>query len=199
MRPIKRAIILCWIMLVACFAIKLFGGNWFEVVCTNEHFSNLCYFVQNNKVAFEIFSFVLYVFPTILIVLSFSLIPNPSKIQIKIIIIVLILVWATRFISMSIKSTIEPIVLIVFPIILNYIGNKERGFKKVFCSTWYYGIVGSAIALCFQVISLITRNAGIKIISKDVLTTFIMLIDYYIMLILYYLYVKLKKGTEKNG
>ena len=196
MRPIKRAIILCWIMLVACFAIKLFGGNWFEVVCTNEHFSNLCDFVQNNKVAFEIFSFVLYVFPSYITVMSISLIPRPSKKQVIIMTIGILSVWLSRFISIQVKSALEVVNAICMPIILNYYSKERTKLKIILKKYWFYGFVGYGIILVFQIISLITRNIGIKIISDNVLVTFIMLIDYYIMLLLYFLYIKLKK--EKN-
>lgn len=199
MKPIKIAIILCWIMLVACFIIKLFGGNWFEIVCTNEHFSRVCEFIENNRVLYESISFVMYVVPTIFIVLSFSFIPKPSKKQLIIIVWDLIFLWATTFISLNIKLFLEPIVFIILPIVLNFIGQEQNTIKDTIKKTWYYGIVGYAISFAFQFISLITRNIGIKIISDDVLITFIMLIDYYIMLALYYLYVKLKKGESKNG
>ena len=31
-RVIKRSIILCWIALAICFIVKIFGGNFFEIV-----------------------------------------------------------------------------------------------------------------------------------------------------------------------
>lgn len=197
MRPIKRAIILCWIMLVACFAIKLFGGNWFEVVCTNEHFSNFCDFVERTRVVYETISFVIYVIPTIFIVLSFSLIPSPNKKQIIIILSSLVFLWLTTFISVSLKGFLELLFFIALPVILNHIGSNNK-IKETIKKTWYYGIIGCVVSLLFQFVSLITKNIGIKIISDDVLVTFIMLIDYYIMLALYYLYVKLRK-EQNNG
>lgn len=199
MKPIKRAIALCWIMLVACFVVKLFGGNWFEVVCTNEHFLQVCKFIENNRIVYETISFVMYVVPTVFIVLSFSLVPNPSAKQVAAIVYVLIFLWSTTFVSLNLKLFLEPIAFIILPIGLNYAKSKDTNFKSVLKKTWYYGMVGYAMSFSFQLISLLTRNLGIKIISDDVVVTFIMLIDYYIMLLLYYLYVKLKIGECKNG
>ena len=35
-RVIKRSIILCWIALAICFIVKIFGGNFFEIVVHND-------------------------------------------------------------------------------------------------------------------------------------------------------------------
>ena len=43
---IKRCIIACWILLGICLVIKLFGGNYFAILCTNERFIAVCNFVD---------------------------------------------------------------------------------------------------------------------------------------------------------
>lgn len=198
MQPLKRAIILCWVMLVGCFAVKLFGGNWFEVVCTNEHFANFCAFVQNNDLAFEMASFILYVFPSYIIMMCISFITKPNKKQWCIMSLGILLVWACRAWSLEIKSVAEILNAFCMPIILNYLKDDNKSWRINFKNTWYYGIVGYLVILCFQIVSLVTRNIGIKFVSDNVLVTFILLIDYYIMLCLYYLYIKLKKESN-NG
>ena len=54
LKAIKRAIILCWVLLAVCFAIKLFGGNWFEIVCANEHFIKFCDFIDRAYINYPL-------------------------------------------------------------------------------------------------------------------------------------------------
>ena len=199
MKPIKRAIALCWIMLVACFLIKLFGGNWFEVVCTNEHFIKVCNFIQNNRFVFELFSFALYVFPTLTIIITISLKPIPKRKTIVFVATCLILVWASKFYKMELKTILETVAMFTLPIVVNYIEQENNNFLSVFKKTWFYGLIGSLPTFLFQFISLITKNVGLRIVSRDVLLTFILLVDYYIMIALYYLYIRQWKGDCKNG
>lgn len=45
MRYLIRA---SWVVLICCFIVKLFGGNYFEIVCENENFVMICNFIDNN-------------------------------------------------------------------------------------------------------------------------------------------------------
>lgn len=200
MKPLKRAIIICWIMLIVCFCIKLFGGNWFEIICTNEHFANLCQIIDNNKFLFHFIGWFLYVVATFWVVCSCSLLPIPNSAELTITPIVLTGVWAMQFVSNVFKSIVECVVLIVLPIVYNYIRNKDtRTFWQNFKKTWYYGIIGVALIFAFQAISLVTRNVGIKFTDDSTLVTLILLTDYYIMIVLYYLYIRLRKEVKDNN
>lgn len=198
MKPLKRAIILCWIMLVVCFAIKLFGGNWFEIAVNNEHFSKVCETIDNTPILFYSIGWFLYVVSTFWVVCSCSLIPIPSTFEMVTSLFVLTGVWASQFVSTMFKSIIEIAVLIVLPIVFNVVRNKDVRPIQTIKKTWYYGIIGAALILAFQAISLLTRNIGIKFTDDSTLVTFILLIDYYIMIVLYYLYIRLRK-EKKNG
>lgn len=200
MRPIKRAIVLCWIMLVACFVIKLFGGNWFEVVCTNEHFSNFCNFVDENWFLHQLFSFIVYFVPSVFLILAISVIPNPTKKQLFVIFAVICLSWSLKYISLNLKMYAELLFYSCMPITLRFIeedvNDDEIPLLKKY---WYYGIVGNIIVFAFQAISLFTKSVGVHFDGETLVVTFIFLMDYYIMIALYYLYVKLKKGGKDNG
>lgn len=193
MRPIKRAIVLCWIMLVACFAIKLFGWNWFEVVCTNEHFSNFCQFVDNHWFLYYPIGLMLYVASTSWIILSCSNISEPTTKEVFAILCSLAVVWSMQFVSTNVKTIIELANTILLPIILILRRNKELGIKQTLKKNWYRGIVGYILVLSFQFISLITRNVGIKYTDDSTLITLMLMFDYYIMVALFYLYVKKSK------
>ena len=102
-RVIKRSIILCWIALAICFIVKIFGGNFFEIV---------------------------------------------------------------------------------IPLLI--------------CRNIWRVLIGVALTLIFQVLSLITKNIGLGILGDNFLVSIIVMIDTYFMLALYYLY-SLKLEVKKNG
>lgn len=197
MKPIKRAIILCWIMLVACFAIKLFGGNWFEIVCTNEHFSNICRIVDNNKIIWCIVSYSTYITSSSIIIFACS--KNKSKLKKSTVFLVfccLTICWLSQFISVSVKTILEILAILFIPTILSVLYTSERK-SVVLKNVWYRGILCSIITFGFQAISFITRNVGIVIVDDNTLISMILLIDYYIMSILFYLHFKATKMEVK--
>ena len=187
MKPIKKAIILCWIMLFACFLIKILGGNWFEIICTNEHFIKVCAFLDNSKLNYAL-ALILYVSSTCFIIIAESFLKKPNRKDIMFICAVLICVWFSQFISMIVKTVIEAIVILSMPIIL-YL-RKYRVHK-----IWYWGIIGYALDWAFQILSFVAKNIGIE----NSLVALILMIDYYIMIALYYLHIKDRKEDEHNG
>ena len=196
MRPIKRAIALCWIMLVVCFVIKLFGGNWFEVVCTNEHFIFMCDLVDNNWFLFYPIGLILYVFSTIFVVLSVAN-RKFSKKGFLLLTITLCLLWATQFISSEFKFFVDTSFLIFSPVVISF--SQEKDFKKALKQNWYKGFICFGLTFIFQFISLVTRNVGVKITDDSTLVTLILLVDYYIMIVLYYLNMKKIKEDKNDG
>ena len=191
MRPIKRAIILCWIMLVACFAIKLFGWNWFEIVCTNEHFLKLCDFIENNKFLYNLISYFVYIVPQTFIILSICHKTNPTKNDLIVIDLFLTVIWAIYFIDPNAKSIIETSFIIFSPCLFELLSKNKQNVDIKNC--FIRGLIGFLLIFLFQAISLFTRNIEINIYNYSLLVTSIMLFDYYIMIALFYLYVKLNK------
>ena len=197
MKPIKRAIILCWIMLVACFIIKLFGGNWFEIVCTNEHFLKVCRFLDENIIIQDLIALVLYLFSTYFMVLSCSFLVCPNKKQKIVTLIFLFITFSSRYINEYIKFILEVVMFISMPFILRMLnGDKIKGLIKKY---WFCGFLGLALISAFQLISMFVRDVEFWIMNENTLTSLILLTDYYIMIFLYYLYVKYKKGDKANG
>ena len=47
-RLLRRVIIISWISLALCFVIKIFGGNFFEIICENPNYKALCEYADNN-------------------------------------------------------------------------------------------------------------------------------------------------------
>lgn len=198
MKPVKRAIILCWAMLVVCFIVKLFGGNWFEIVCTNEHFSNVCKFVDSHIILSDFIGLILYVFAGYFVFRSMSLLKECNTNSLVFIFVSLEVVWLTHYLGDAVKTIAEIVLFAVTPVVLNKIqyGANVKDFVK---RRWYLGLIGYATIVVFQAVSFLTRNIGIKVVDDSFFLTTILMIDYYIMVFLYYLYVKSWKGDKENG
>ena len=199
MRPIKRAIVLCWIMLVACFAIKLFGGNWFEVACTNEHFSMICGFVDERLALQNAIALILYVLSTTIIMLSSARAPSPTKKQLAFLVVCVSSIWALQYLSLTAKAVVEMSFFLFCPFLLNLVVEKRAITKRAFFVEILFGAIGIALTWAFQLLSLITRNFGVSFVGDETLVALILMVDYYIMIVLYYLYVKSKEGGNKDG
>ena len=187
MKSIERAIILCWIMLVSCFVIKLLGGNWFEIICTNQNFIRICNFIDAHIVIKYFIAFTVYIPSTYFLMRSVCFLTNPSKYENIVILSSITIAWLSQFIFENLKFIFEFGIFIIIPLLIH---------KRDFIKKWFWGIIGCALDIGFQLISLITRNIGIKIVDDSILIALILMIDYYIMIALYYLYIKLRKETK---
>ena len=47
-RLLRRAIIISWASLAFCFIIKIFGGNFFEIICENPNYKALCEYADTH-------------------------------------------------------------------------------------------------------------------------------------------------------
>lgn len=170
---IKRMIVLCWILLLICFVMKLFGAS-FEFVLNSKIFDN----ISNNTIIMLLIQFLSYLFSTYMLV-SIIYIHKANKNNIFISVILMFTIktlGAYNIISLVFGYICEFIFLIVLPICKN--------IKK-----WYIPIVANIIVMAFQLISLLIKNLGINF-DINLLSSYIFMIDYYIMITLYYLYSK---------
>lgn len=188
---IKRCIIACWILLGICLTIKLFGGNYFAILCTNERFIAVCDFVDRIiplKIAIGcISSYISYS-------LFYLAVLNKKWFSKRELIIVLvsvpIFVIIRYFTSDSIGNVINLLcnILQLFIIPLFFEWKSRKYIIPIL-------IFGNILNFVFQFICVITKNIGIKFISDSTLLSLIFLIDTYIMLALYYLY-SISKGDK---
>ena len=181
----KTLIISCWVVLLCCFVVKLLGGNFFEIVCENEKFIRFCEFVDGNILKYVI-SFIMYIVSTYIYLLS--IVRNEISNNKKIIgAVVLALLWFIKLLVYNIPiiaMLLEFGVIIGLPIILN---------KKY----WKMSLIGCVLNLLFQFISLITKNVKLDYVDETMFIAIIFNIDYYIMIILFYLYRT--KEYNENG
>lgn len=180
----KTLILACWIVLLSCFIIKILGGNFFEIMCNNKTFINICNFIENTFLYYVVVFINFYIGA----IFYYKAILQKDNLKGKYLFIhlILLVIWIIKLLvnnNVILALLTDLLFTIIIPIILDR-------------TKWKRAIFGSLLTLGFQVISLITKNIGLKIIDDNVLITLIFMIDYYIMMILYYLYSikKLKKG-----
>lgn len=191
---IKRCIIACWILLGICLVIKLFGGNYFAILCTNERFTAVCNFVDEIiplKIAIGCISSYISYSLFYLAMLSKKWF---SKREIIIVLVSVPVFVILRYFNSSSLSNIINLLcnIIQYFIIPLFFEWKNR--KYIFPIL----IFGNILNFAFQFICVIVKNIGIKFITDNTLTSIIFMIDMYIMLALYYLY-SISKGDKHMG
>ena len=174
-------------MLFAFWAIKLFGGNWFEIVVENKNFIKFSNMVQNTWVKYLV-SFI-----TIAVAkyLTFGAICQKFYFkgkQLLLVILSTIYIWYCANFSnnkfMIMFGVYIPFILLVII--------YQKGWKKSF------GVIAIVLETIFSVISALTRNIPIVVMS-NYLIAIVFSVDLYIMCALYYLYsnlIKLKKEIK---
>lgn len=186
LKTLKRMIILCWSLLGICFIIKILGGNFFNIVCKDEKFLRFCNFIDNS-LFYYISAFIQFVASSMLIYLAIS-----NK-RIKIFLPAIIVVWAYKM-------------LVEFNIIKINIGIYVAfDYLILFLLMWICSgkplksIISVILNIVFVVISAITKNLFLgNFIITSYTINLIYAIDYYIMIVLYYLYSKYRNIKKEN-
>ena len=186
---LKRSIIACWIILIICFVIKLFGGNYFEIVCTSENFVNVCNYIDNGFIAVIIrfTSFMLSSYCFIKII-DFAI----TKRNLIISLFICLLYWCFKHCIEVGAITISLLLIDVLDFLILYLiailfCNKKRNIVIRFVSP----IIYIGVLLLFSMISALVKNFGFnEKVTESFMVAFIFMIDYYIMIILTYLYKK---------
>lgn len=174
----KTLITSCWVVLLCCFIVKLLGGNFFVIVCENEKFIKFCDFVEGNILKY-ILSFILYFVGTY--IYFKAVLVKLSKRQDNILTIIVSGWWLIKLLLYKFDLLIfilDVIFMIVTPIIINH--NKQY--------IWSDSIVGFVLNFIFQAVSIVTKSLSFSFVDDKFIIGTIFSIDYYIMIILYYLY-----------
>lgn len=183
----RITIILCWIALIAFWCLKLFGGNWFEIMVENENFIKFSDLVQNswlyylsNLITTLIANFFIYC----AITETFYL----KGYKLLFYILSSISMWAiVHFTHIEIL-----IVFYGYVVIILYAIIVQKSWKKL------YGILAIFLELLFNVITFLTRNLELRVVSSYFIMT-VLSIDMYIMYVLYYLYSNLLRIKKENN
>lgn len=190
----ETLIVSCWVVLIACFIIKIFGGNWFEIICENQNFINVCELLDNNLIVRSIVYAIFYFASSSLIMLSQLKYKITDKKALPIIITILVLsIIRQLYVSREVDAIMDLVILIVIPLVIKIIENK-----KIILNDVLRIIVGIVLVFVFQIISQVAKDIGITYVDEYSLIVFILSIDYYIMICLYYLYSN-RKEVKENG
>ena len=186
-RLLRRVIIISWITLALCFVVKIFGGNFFEIMCENQNYKALCDYADTH---FWL-KYLLGASSTMLCQSLYNLaIIQKYKFDLKGFLLTFISVLASSgiryFYNGYLTLLLDLWLFAILPMIL-----LGKNYKK-----YWHILVAWALTFIFQVVSLATKNLAIKAIDGSTFVISIYSIDIYIMCFLYYLYRNYKK--EKN-
>lgn len=173
-KVIGRMIVLCWAILLVCFVVKIFGGNFFEIVYKSSTYET----ISSNEVLLKFIQFPFYVFGTYLCLM----IANDGKFKVYSLLSSACMFFL-KYLPLYFSLPLEMIFLIAIPTIF-----QKNKFKP---------IITYLMMFIFQLLSLITKNIGLSDFPDDGIIGIIFMIDYYIMLYLLYLYNK--KGGKFMG
>lgn len=183
---LKRAIILCWILLIICFIIKLCGGNYFNIMCNNENFIKFCNFIENSIIKYIIYLFS-FIFSSYLLLKIVK--PDFKILSLKslLFLICCIIVWAFKFkllIELNI-FTMNTLIVNILDFVILYI------LLVIFTKRPLLSILAVILLFVFSIISSLVKGIGIdSSITDNYFVAQIFLIDYYLMLVLSVLYSK---------
>lgn len=192
---LRNILIIMWSCLAVYLVIKLLGGNWFEIACQNERFIKVCDYLDNHflprYLVSTITSLILYTFLYLAILRQWKFTKN--QFIIFIIYVPCQCLIKNFFMSNAVISFVLSFISgFIFPSIL-YVFNKNK-------ITWKFILLNLLLSnvfnFVFQLISLLIKNIGLKMLDQSLLIGLIFEIDVFIMMTLYYLYVN-KLHQEK--
>jgi hypothetical protein len=189
-RLLRRVIIISWASLAICFVIKIFGGNFFEIMCENPNYKALCEYADTHFWCKYLICFVSSIFCHSLYILS---ILQKYKFSLK----EFLFTFISIIISCFLKLTNQHIG-VIFDLWIAF-GLPFVLLGKSFSKKWWHVIIASLLTFVFQFISLLVKNLSIGIIDESTFVSLIYGIDVYIMCFLYYLYRNYVKEQNKMG
>lgn len=172
----------CWILLFICCAFKLFGADIFIAGTSNENFIKVCTFIEENI-------FIKYILYLLMNIVSsgiyFMAVLSEKKINLKWLIPYgIYAVCKIIFNSLdSLFMILDFIIIPGLPIIIN---------PKI----WKRSLLGTVLNLGFQFVSMFLKLDNFTMFDENTLIFLILNIDYYIMLVLYYLYSNFNDEKE---
>lgn len=182
----RIAIVLCWLSLFYFWSLKIFGGNFFEIMVENENFLKFSQAVQNTWLKYLVSFFTIFLIRYLMFCAICQKFTFKGK-ELVIISALIISVWAV--VNFGKCQIFQANYVYVIMIVLGIVYQKY--WKRLF------GVLAIILELSFSGISIITRNIELQVIT-DYLVLLILYIDVYFMTALYYLYSNLKTIERKQ-
>ena len=188
-RLLRRAIIISWASLAFCFIIKIFGGNFFEIICENPNYKALCEYADTHFWCKYLIAICSSMICQCLYILAILQEYKFKKWQLIITIISVLIGAYIKYLSSKVGLIFDIWLLIGMPIL--FLGKKYKKYWQVLTALF--------MTFLFQFISLITKNLSINIVGKNTFITLIYGIDIYLMCFLYYIYRNYNKEKKTMG
>lgn len=176
-------IVVSWVVLIACLIIKLFGGNWFELGTENTKFIEFCNFVDNAmwlKISLGSIIYLITTLPVLCCIL------NRPRLDLKLHLLfipLMVIKTITSWYILWLSFVLDLLIIIILPLIIC----RFKNWRKV--------IIANLLVMAFQLLTIGIRNISIDFnIGNTFLEQSIIQVDYYIMVLLFYLY-----NFKKNG
>lgn len=188
---LRRAINICWVLLAICFVVKIFGGNFFDIVCNNEKFVEFCSYVDKSK----LLQFIIGCISTFITYTLFYL-AICQKIWFTKRELVIVLVTTPVFVLLRmLNDTLAFIMNFIQLFAMPFIFKRN---KSIILKSWFIRVLiyGNVLNFLFQLISMITKSQELGYLTNNFLVAIIFAIDVYIMLALYYLYSNKKRRNK---
>lgn len=170
----KIAIVLCWLSLLAFWALKIFGGNLFEIMVENENFLKFSQAVQNTWLKYLV-SFITIFISNYLLLCSIAQQFTFKGKELILVILMIFSMWVVVNFITYISVWYGYLIVIIYGAI------KQTKWKRL------YGVLGVILTLIFSTVSMLVRDISIGLVT-DYLLLMILVIDMYLMMALYYLY-----------
>lgn len=183
----NQTIVICWIALFSFWAVKLFGGNFFEILVENENFVKFSELVQSTWLK----NFLSLITTFIGNFLIFSAISQKIKYNLKDTIIISLLIISMWFVVNFVPNFLGLSFWYGYFLILIFSFLYQKGNKR------FLGFLAIILDIVFCTISMLIRNQNLNIMSNYMLTV-IMSIDLYIMYALYCFYSILYKFKKEK-
>nr|DAS58819.1 MAG TPA: hypothetical protein [Caudoviricetes sp.] len=169
----ERSLRTCIIMLVVCIVFKLFGVEWFDLNTSIPILQELDEIIMNNYILSFLYSLIFLSINNFFI-LGVATKTKPTD----------MVIWSLKFIPLNILLIFSkyyinnPFIDFVLLLLMSYIIDN-KSIKRIIC----YNLLN----IVYQFISIFIRNVGM-IELTGVVTTTLLMIDYYIMLVITYLF-----------
>lgn len=188
-RLLRRVIIISWASLAICFVIKIFGGNFFEIMCENPNYKALCEYADSHFWCKYLICFASSIFCQYFFLLSIIQEYKFNKKQWVVTLLSVIICCFIKLLGYNFAFVADIWLSILLPIIFAW--KRQNKFLVV--------LIANIFNIGFQFISLVTKNISIGIIDNSTLVSLIYSIDVYIMCVLYYLYRNFNKEKKQMG
>ena len=188
-RLLRRVIIISWASLTLCFFIKIFGGNFFEIMCNNQTYKKICEYADTHLWLDIVISLLSTFLCECLFLLSILQKYWFNKKELIITIISVVVATILKIFNLNFFMVADIWITILLPMLL--LGKQFKKYWAVlFANLFNFG---------FQIISLLVKDLGFVDASETYFIGLIYMIDLYIMCLLYYLYRNYQKENEKMG